>query len=98
MQHCSLKSSRLNSGFQSIHMAPSVQEVSERPWALPHMLIFFAERVWNLKLPKLVISMVGSSSTDFDMNVLDRNAIFHSVMNVAKETEAWITTTGTTLH
>jgi len=94
VQHCSLKSSRLNSGFQSIHMAPSVQEVSERPWALPHMLIFFAERVWNLKLPKLVISMVGSSSTDFDMNVLDRNAIFHSVMNVAKETEAWITTTG----
>jgi hypothetical protein len=46
-----------------------------------------------LKPPKLVISMVGSS-VDFDMNVLDRNAIFNGVMNVAKETEAWITTIG----
>ena len=84
----------LKSGVHSMQMDSEVQDVSEGRWALPHMLIFFAERVWNLKPPKLVISMVGSSSTDFDMNVLDRNAIFHSVMNVAKETEAWITTTG----
>ena len=31
VQHCSLQLNRLNSGFQSIHMTPSVQEVSERP-------------------------------------------------------------------
>jgi hypothetical protein len=75
---------------------PVAQDQNELPgahWPLPHLLAFFAERVWNLKPPKLVISMVGSSQA-FEMNVLDRNAIFHEVMNVAKETEAWVTTIG----
>jgi len=74
-------------------VAQDQNELSGARWPLPHLLAFFAERVWNLKPPKLVISVVGSS-TDFEMNVLDRNAIFHTVMNVAKETEAWITTIG----
>lgn len=62
-------------------------------WALPSMLAFFAERVWCLKAPKLLISMIGSS-TDFEMNVLHRNQVLSEVMTVAKETEAWITTIG----
>ena len=38
-------------------------------------------RVWNLKPPKLVISMVGSSF-DLDLNVIDRNFIFNGTSYV----------------
>jgi len=38
-------------------------------------------RVWNLKPPKLVISMVGSSF-DLDLNIIDRNFIFNGMLKV----------------
>ena len=51
-------------------------------WALPHLLTMFAQRVWCLKQPKLVISMVGSTlDFDLDLNVHERNAIFNGVIN-----------------
>jgi len=67
--------------------------VSTRSWALPQLLAFFAERVWCIKPPKLLISLIGST-TDFEMNVIERNQILNEVMNVAKETDAWITSIG----
>eukprot|EP00960_Hanusia_phi_P072534 767809-Hanusia_phi.AAC.1 len=57
------------------------------------LVVFFMERVWHLRTPKLLVSLIGSS-LDFDMNIESRNAFFKHLVAVAKNTRAWITTIG----
>ena len=49
--------------------------------------------MWRLRKPKLLVSMIGSSF-DFDMNGEDRLQLLNGLMNVAKETDAWVLTIG----
>ncbi|KAJ1486491.1 hypothetical protein T484DRAFT_1789558, partial [Baffinella frigidus] len=61
--------------------------------ALPDLMKFFCERVWKLKRPKLLISVMGSSQ-ECDIQMEDREALLNGFMELANETNAWIVTNG----
>ena len=62
-------------------------------WALPKLLSYFVQKVWNLEKPQMFISIIGSSF-DFDMNDEDRIMLLNQLMTVAKETNATVATLG----
>jgi hypothetical protein len=51
---------------------------------LPQLLSIFVEKVWRLRKPKLLVSMIGSSF-DFDMNGEDRLQVPQKSPTAAKE-------------
>eukprot|EP00961_Rhodomonas_salina_P166148 2238886-Rhodomonas_salina.2 len=59
---------------------------------LPHLLRFFAESVWGLKRPGMIISCVGTAS-DLDLRPVHLRKL-RGVMTAAVETGAWVTTGG----
>ena len=67
---------------------PEIRARNQSPsnaWVpLPQLLSIFVEKVWRLRKPKLLVSMIGSSF-DFDMNGEDRLQVPQKSPTAAKE-------------
>ena len=55
--------------------------------------LYYVENVWDLKRPKLLISVTGGAQ-DFPMNRAKENVLY-KLMEAARHTSAWIITGGT---
>jgi hypothetical protein len=59
----------------------------------PYLLRFLVEHIWNVKRPRLVLTVVGGAN-EFQMAVGLKDKILRGLMDVAKSMQAWIITGG----
>jgi hypothetical protein len=66
---------------------------STKPSASAMAALYYVENVWELKRPKLLISVTGGAH-DFAMSRAKENVLY-KLMDAARQTDAWIVTGGT---
>jgi hypothetical protein len=59
----------------------------------PYLLRFLVEHIWNVKRPRLVLTIVGGAD-EFQMALGLKDKILGGIMDVAKTMQAWIITGG----
>jgi hypothetical protein len=59
----------------------------------PKLVLYFMQTVWNLPSPKLIIGITGGA-IDFTISP-DLEVVLNELMQITRETDAWIITGGT---